>query len=61
LGLLEPDPDSHELTLTSIHPGVDLDEVRDRTGWDLRVRDPLPVTEHPNALELAALRDLKSG
>ncbi len=61
LGLLEPDPDNHELTLTSIHPGVDLDEVRARTGWDLQVRDPLPVTEAPTAAELAALRDLQSG
>src|SRR5437588_3094799 len=28
LGVLEPDPDSRELTLTRVHPGIELDEVR---------------------------------
>jgi glutaconate CoA-transferase subunit B len=61
LGLLEPDPDSRELVLTSIHPGVGVEEVRARTGWHLRVRSPLPVTVPPTRGELRALRDLSRG
>jgi acyl CoA:acetate/3-ketoacid CoA transferase beta subunit len=45
LGLLEPDPASFLLTLTAIHPGVGLEQVRDATGFDLEVSDDLQVTE----------------
>lgn len=58
LGILEPDPDTHELVLTSIHPGVDLAEVRAATGWDLAVSPDLTTTEPPTGPELEALRDL---
>jgi glutaconate CoA-transferase subunit B len=58
LGVLRPDPDTCELVLTAVHPGVDIDEVRARTGWDLRVADPLQQTDPPTHAELAALRRL---
>jgi glutaconate CoA-transferase, subunit B len=58
LGVLEPDPETYELTLTHIHPGVAVDQVRAATGWPLAVRDELSVTEPPTAGELAALRSL---
>src|ERR1700761_6292895 len=32
LGVLEPDPGTCELVLTQIHPGVELDKVREETG-----------------------------
>ncbi|HEY9522017.1 MAG TPA: CoA-transferase, partial [Thermopolyspora sp.] len=35
LGILEPDPDTCELRLTSLHPGVTLDQARAATGWPL--------------------------
>jgi glutaconate CoA-transferase subunit B len=59
LGVLEPDP-AHggELTLTRIHPGVDVDAVRDATGWDLRIAPRLRTTQPPTAAELSALRAL---
>ena len=60
LGVLEPDRDTKELTLTQVHEGVDPDEARERTGWDLRVADEPRVTEPPTAEELAALRELGS-
>ena len=41
LGVLEPDPETRELVLTQIHPGVDVEQVREETGWDLRVADEL--------------------
>ncbi|HTF11019.1 MAG TPA: CoA-transferase [Asanoa sp.] len=58
LGVLEPDPETCELTLAHIHPGVAVDQVRAATGWPLAVRAELPVTEPPTAVELAALRSL---
>ena len=58
LGVLEPDPDTCELTLTAIHPGIELDAVCAATGWPLRrIARPL-VSEAPTTDELAALRDL---
>jgi glutaconate CoA-transferase subunit B len=60
LGVLEPDRDTKELTLTQVHEGVDPDEARERTGWDLRVADEPRVTEPPTAEELTALRELGS-
>ena len=44
LGVLEPRGEERELTLTSVHPGVDADQAREATGWDLRVADDLSVT-----------------
>ena len=58
LGILVPDPLSKELTLSALHPGVTVDQVRDATGWDLRVASHLTMTPPPDANELATLRDL---
>jgi glutaconate CoA-transferase, subunit B len=61
LGVLEPDPDSCELTLTRVHPGVTADQVREATGWPLRARSPLGTTPPPTDAELTALRALTTG
>jgi len=58
LGVLEPDPESKELTLTRLHPGATVDAVRGATGWDLAVADAPTTTEEPSAEELGALREL---
>jgi glutaconate CoA-transferase subunit B len=58
LGVLEPDPQTKELTLTRLHPGVEVDAVRACTGWSLAVADAPSTTEAPSAAELAALREL---
>ena len=60
LGVLEPDPDTCELTLTSLHPGVTVERARAATGWPLRVASSLAVGAPPSPAELAALRDLKA-
>jgi glutaconate CoA-transferase subunit B len=59
LGLLEPDPRTRELTLTHLHPGVEVDQVQEATGWQLRVADEPATTRAPSDEELAALRRLK--
>ncbi len=59
--VLEPDPASRELTLTRVHPGVEVADVRAATGWDLKVADEVAVTEPPTDEELAVLRRLVEG
>jgi glutaconate CoA-transferase, subunit B len=58
LGVLKPDPATRELVLTSVHGGVDPDDVRSSTGWSLQVSDDLTTTAPPTGLELAALDHL---
>lgn len=60
LGVLEPDPQTKELTLTALHEGVDAEQVRVATGWDLRVAATLAITAAPTSDELEALRELTS-
>ena len=60
LGVLEPDPDSDELTLVQIHDGVTVAQVKDATGWELAVVDPPLTTPAATDEELAALRELLS-
>src|SRR6201993_4914877 len=47
IGVLEPEPGTCELTLTEIHPGVEVDNVRQETGWELKVAEDLKTTEPP--------------
>ncbi|MGN6378236.1 MAG: CoA-transferase subunit beta [Gaiellales bacterium] len=58
LGVLEPEPETRELRLTQVHPGVEVDDVRAKTGWELMVADDLAVGDEPTADELSALRAL---
>jgi glutaconate CoA-transferase subunit A len=57
LGWFERDEASATLVLTQLHPGVELDEVRERTGWPLEVADDLRRTPVPGDEELVALRE----
>ena len=59
LGILRPDPETKELTLSKLHPGTSVEQVREATGWDLRVADELSVTDPPTEEELQILRDLR--
>ena len=58
LAILEPDPDTEELTLVALHEGVDVAQAREATGWDLKVAGNVAVTEPPSTEELDALREL---
>ena len=59
LGILEPDPDSCELTLTRLHPGASLDKAPQATGWPLAVAGDLTTTDPPSQQELEVLRRLE--
>ena len=58
LGVLEPDPETCELTMTQLHEGVDIEQAKEATAWDLKVADELATTDPPSDEELTALRDL---
>ena len=56
LGLMEPD-ESGELVLTAVHPGIDPEQARANTGWDLKVAANLRTTEAVTGDELRILRE----
>jgi len=60
LGVLEPDADTDELTLTQIHDEVTATQVQEATGWELAVAAEPVRTPPPTEVELAALRELMS-
>jgi len=60
LGVLEPHPETKELTLTQLHPGVDVERVRAATGWRLAIAEHLRQTPAPSPEMLHVLRDLKA-
>lgn len=56
LGLLEPD-ENGELTLTALHPDIEVEQVRENTGWELKVASQLQITDPPRDQELSILRE----
>lgn len=55
LGCYEFEDD--EMTLTSLHPGHTLEEVKNNAGWDIRVSAKLRTTEEPTSEELRIIRE----
>ncbi len=60
LGILTPDPETCEFTMTASFPGVGEETIRERTGWDVRIAAAQTVPP-PTAAELAALRAFRAG
>ena len=59
LGVLRPHPETHELELVAVHPGIDVDSVVAATGWELRVASDVATIDQPTRDELDILRGLK--
>ena len=57
LGVYGFDPETREMVLEALHPGVSLEEVRAEVSWPLRVREPLETTELPDEKVLRLLRE----
>jgi glutaconate CoA-transferase, subunit B len=57
-GVLRPNPDSEELELTAVYPGVTADAVRAATGWPLKIAQELASLARPDSADIATLRDL---
>jgi len=58
LGTLKFHEKTGEMILTSIYPRVEIEEVMENTGWDLKISENLKVTEAPLEEELSILRQL---
>jgi glutaconate CoA-transferase subunit B len=58
LCIFEPDPETKEMIVTSIHPGVTRAQIEANTGWRVRYANEVAETPVPRADELAALREL---
>jgi glutaconate CoA-transferase, subunit B len=60
LGVLRPHPETCELTLTEVHPGLTVDEARAACSWELRVADNVGESDPPSDDELRVLRELRA-
>lgn len=58
VGVLEPSPDDGELELAGIYPNTNVEDVKTKVGWPLRVRADLERYPAPTAEELHLLRDV---
>ena len=58
LCVMQPDPETHELVVSSLHPGVERGEIVRATGWPVRFVDLVGETPAPTEVELTVLRDL---
>ncbi|MCP4427578.1 MAG: CoA-transferase [Chloroflexi bacterium] len=56
LCILRFDPVSKEMILTSLHPGVTVNDVQANTDWPLKIAPELAQTPIPTAQELAILK-----
>ena len=56
MGIFSFDSESREMVLSSNHPGVSVDQIKNETGWPLRVAEDLRETPAPTNAELAAVR-----
>ena len=55
LGLLRFEPDSKEMVLVAVHPGVSVETVLENTAWPLKVSRDVVSTPEPTDKELALL------
>ena len=60
LCVMQPDPETKEFQVVSLHPGVTREQVIEATGWPVAFRAEVLETPAPTAAELAALRDLNA-
>jgi glutaconate CoA-transferase subunit B len=56
--ILEVHPDTGELVLAALYPGVEAEEVRACVGWPLRSRPDVDLVDPPTPDELVLLRDV---
>lgn len=56
--ILETDPESGELVLAALYPGIDRAEVTGRVGWALQSRSRLAEVDPPTDRELHLMREV---
>ena len=60
LCLFEPDPETKEMTVVSIHPGVTREQIVENCGWTPAFAAEAIETRAPDAIELEVLRDIQA-
>ncbi len=60
LCVFEPDAETREMTIVSIHPGVTRERIAENTGWPVRYGANVTETPPPTDLELEVLRELQA-
>jgi glutaconate CoA-transferase subunit B len=60
LCIFEPDRESREMTVVSMHPGVSREQIDNHTGWKVRYVDKIKETPKPTEHELGVLRELQA-
>jgi glutaconate CoA-transferase subunit B len=60
LAVFEPDAETKEMTVVSVHPGVTREQFQENTGWAVRYAANVGETPAPMAHELAVLRELNA-
>jgi glutaconate CoA-transferase subunit B len=58
LCVMEPDPDTRELTVTEIYPGATREQIQAECGWPLKFATRPSTTAAPTSRELEVLREL---
>ncbi|MGH2406360.1 MAG: CoA-transferase, partial [bacterium] len=58
LAVFDFEPPTREAVLRSHHPGVTVEQIREQTGWPLRVASNVRETPPPMAEELQLIRSL---
>ena len=56
MGVLRFEEASKEMYLHSYHPGLSVDQVKQNTGWDLKISPKVTETEPPTTQEVEILR-----
>ncbi|MEO1248852.1 MAG: CoA-transferase subunit beta [Pseudomonadota bacterium] len=60
LCVMEPEHETKEFQVTSIHPGVTREQISEATGWDLKFAPEVVETPAPTSEELNVLRELQA-
>jgi glutaconate CoA-transferase subunit B len=60
LCLFEPDPETQEMTVVSIHPGVTREQIIENSGWTPSFAADVAETRAPDTTELEVLRDIQA-
>ncbi len=56
MGVLRFDEKTKEMYLDTYHPGLSIDQVKQNTGWDLKISPNVKETEPPTVKEVEILR-----
>lgn len=57
MGIMRFHPETKEMYLDSYHPGTTVEQIKDNTGWELKVDKDVKETEHPSPELIRILRE----